>query len=511
MSRHGEQVSLERLRQLLDQGEAVDLDFKKTCDLNERAETVAITKDLAAFSAAGGHIVVGVGEDGTLSALFTYTMAKLFDEATLRAKVAPKYLPETISITTQLHQLDDQPVILVYVAAHPNGFVVITGNGDYRRPDGKQAQDFRVGDVFVRRGSSSVRWNPEEADAVLDRAMAARKEQWRAELRENIIELGLGQQAQDIARGPAASFTWQLDNDAFTATLIELLRAGDDIAITLALNTMARDAGDAVLNGTGADLQTILDRLASTAATAVVVHRPALLAETVAVLLRVYNLAYDPSRFPRQDLKVRAQELWLEIITRVYSVGALAVRRRDWDAVKTLTLQVGSGHDFDWYTNWLRHALTEAARANLLQTQQGGRQIELSLLQLAANHVERVAALRPDVPDGDEAILNSLAQFDVLSILTVIAAARSLEDNSFYTNFARWNWSRSEPALVELLGDPDMRQRLFPLDDQFLADAIREVSRLAHSEGFRFAVFPGWRNEKLNAFLQANPPQEPGA
>jgi hypothetical protein len=55
--------------------------------------------------------------------------------------------------------------------------VVITGNGDYHRPDGKQAQDFRVGDVFVRRGSSSVRWNPEEADVVLDRAMAARKEQ----------------------------------------------------------------------------------------------------------------------------------------------------------------------------------------------------------------------------------------------------------------------------------------------------------------------------------------------
>jgi hypothetical protein len=48
---HGAQVSLERARQLLDQGEGIDLDFKAACDLSHRAELVAIIKDIAAFSA----------------------------------------------------------------------------------------------------------------------------------------------------------------------------------------------------------------------------------------------------------------------------------------------------------------------------------------------------------------------------------------------------------------------------------------------------------------------------
>ena len=57
MSGHGEQVSRERLLQLLDQGEGVDLDFKETCDLGDRKSTVEMAKYVAAFAAAGGHIV----------------------------------------------------------------------------------------------------------------------------------------------------------------------------------------------------------------------------------------------------------------------------------------------------------------------------------------------------------------------------------------------------------------------------------------------------------------------
>ena len=93
--------------------------------------------------------------------------------------------------------------------------------------------------------------------------------------------------------------------------------------------------------------------------------------------------------------------------------------------MKTLTLQRGSGQDFDYYANWLRHALTQAARAGLLQTRQGDRQIELSLLMLAAEHAERLPALRPDVPVGDDSIVSSLTQFDLLAIFTAIINSRS--------------------------------------------------------------------------------------
>jgi hypothetical protein len=337
--------------------------------------------------------------------------------------------------------------------------------------------------------------------------LVARKEQWRIDLRDDLAGIGLGRQAQEIARGPAASFTWQLDSDAFTATLIELLRADDDITLTLAFDAMSRDAGAALTSGGDDALRTILDRLASVAAVAITVGRPTLLEKAVQGLLTIYNLGYLPGGFRRQDPNVLASaDLWLEVITRVYAVGALAVRRRNWAAVKAVTLQKGSGHDFDYYTNWLRHALTEASRAGLLQSHDGQRQIELSLLQLAADHIERLAALRPDVASGDEAILNSLTQFDLLSILTAVADARGVDSGIFYTNFARMNWSRSEPALEALLKDKEMRQQLVPLGDQDLADAVREISRLAQSEGFRFTVFGGWHSQSVQDFLSDNPP-----
>jgi hypothetical protein len=503
---HGEQVSRDRLLQLLDHGEGDDLDFKADCNLSDRQATVAIAKDVGAFSAAGGHLVIGVGEDGTPAGRLTRDAAALFDEATLRSKLAPQYLPATISLTTAVHDVEGAPVVIVYVAAHPNGFVVMQRDGDYTDAAGRQQKAFFAGHVYIRRGSASRPWNHEEADAALDRAMALRREVWRTELRQDLGALGIGEQAQQIARGPAANFTWQLDNEAFIATLVELLRAHDDIAVTLGFDGMLRDAIAAHARASDDTLRTILDRLVSATAVAITTHRPELLDSAVSVLLRVYNQGFDARGLPRSvPNMISPPELWLEVITGVYALGALAVRKRDWPALRTLTLQRGSGQDFNYYSNWLRHSLTQAARANLLQTQEGERRIELSLLSLAAEYVDRLEPLRPDVPVGDEAIVNSLTQFDLLSILTTIAEAGTLDSGNWYTNFARYDWSRSEPALIDLLSDEEIRRVLFPLDDQHLADAIREVSSMAAGEGIRFSVWRGWDDAAVNRFLADHP------
>jgi hypothetical protein len=103
-------VTLDRLRQLLDQREDTDLDFKEKCDLNERIDLLNITKGIAAFAAMGGHLIVGVDEAGSPSPLFDERQAALFDESILRAKISPTYLPESISLTTAVHDLDGAPV-----------------------------------------------------------------------------------------------------------------------------------------------------------------------------------------------------------------------------------------------------------------------------------------------------------------------------------------------------------------------------------------------------------------
>jgi hypothetical protein len=55
----------------------------------------------------------------------------------------------------------------------------LQATGDFTKPNNKPCQEFRAGDAFVRLGSSSVRWDHAEADAALNCAMVACKEQWR--------------------------------------------------------------------------------------------------------------------------------------------------------------------------------------------------------------------------------------------------------------------------------------------------------------------------------------------
>jgi hypothetical protein len=102
---------------------------------------------------------------------------------------------------------------------------------------------------------------------------------------------------------------------------------------------------------------------------------------------------------------------------------------------------------------------------------------------------------------AESRLANSLTQFDLLSILAAIASTGSLDSRSWYTNFARYDWSRSEPALVQLLEDEDVRREIFPRGDDELAAAINEVSRMASGEGFRFAVWDGWRSDVIKQFL----------
>ena len=81
--------------------------------------------------------------------------ALLFDESRLRAKVK-RYLPEPLTIRTARHELDGALLVLVYIGAHPDGFVIVSADGQTDKVV------FRRGDVFVRHGTASERWEPHD-------------------------------------------------------------------------------------------------------------------------------------------------------------------------------------------------------------------------------------------------------------------------------------------------------------------------------------------------------------
>jgi hypothetical protein len=149
-----------------------------------------------------------------------------------------------------------------------------------------------------------------------------------------------------------------------------------------------------------------------------------------------------------------------------------------------------------------------AARANLFDQREGNKEVQLSLLVMARDLVERLEPLVIDFPGNEEAVLNSLCQFDVLAALTAIGVGGSPDTRFYYTNFARFNTWRSEPAIRRLIEDPSVRAELFDGSDDDLALAVRVIDRLATREAFRFNGWDEIRDPIIVEFLAQHPQDE---
>ena len=138
-----------------------------------------------------------------------------------------------------------------------------------------------------------------------------------------------------------------------------------------------------------------------------------------------------------------APRIWLEIIRRVYALGALAVRLKDWPAVRTLTVQLPESIDYGYEVNWLRHAITMASRAqHLVHVDDGQADIgEPSITSSFADLGTRMPVAGGDL-EGDEAAFDALAQFDVLSNIVAIGDAQSVDTPRSFSPISRGSDSR---------------------------------------------------------------------
>src|SRR4051794_19937073 len=104
-------------------GERADLDFKRSCNLNERRDLVELVKDIAAFAVGGGYIVVGADDLGEPTDDVALEHARLFDEATLRAKME-RYV-SGVPLRVQSFDIEGRHYALVCVLPHPDGWAVM--------------------------------------------------------------------------------------------------------------------------------------------------------------------------------------------------------------------------------------------------------------------------------------------------------------------------------------------------------------------------------------------------
>jgi hypothetical protein len=181
----------------------------------------------------------------------------------------------------------------------------------------------------------------------------------------------------------------------------------------------------------------------------------------------------------------------LDIITRVYVLGSLAVRLRQWAIVHDLALRpYPTNGDVYIYSSWIRHGQVDASRADLFPNDKGGMMISAARVLMSEQ-----PAMRPDVPDSavpdpgdlthDDALFNSLCQFDILYCM--IVAAEGLHEGGAYPAASAMNQDRANPAFELVASDPDARAAMFPTsDERKIAEAMTEVFAIAEHESFGF-------------------------
>jgi predicted HTH transcriptional regulator len=184
-------VTAQRVQEIVPRGrESAKLDYKLTLDLSDTAHKVEVAKDLVAMAnTAGGYVVLGVRDDGTMAGLAPQDISRI-DEAVVR-KVVGAY------IGTSLELFVDCPVEwagrqfgIITVLRSPRSPVVFEHDGQYSVPSSKKNHTaFRAGDVFVRHGSSSERWNQNDVQTIYSRIVARERDRWTAEVLPDVRRL----------------------------------------------------------------------------------------------------------------------------------------------------------------------------------------------------------------------------------------------------------------------------------------------------------------------------------
>lgn len=204
-------LSETKVAELISRGyESPKLDYKSEVDYGSATSRLRLVKHvLAMANTAGGYIVVGVTVDGKRDGLDA-SQARLLDEATVRSWVLGfTSVPIALSVHNTVNYEGNVFVIIAILPLYDR-LAVATGDAQYT-DDGKSAFAFRRGDVLVRHGTSSERWNQADADYLIGRARVAQKEAWLKEFASDFRST-LASLLKDL---PNASAETRMDGSAF--------------------------------------------------------------------------------------------------------------------------------------------------------------------------------------------------------------------------------------------------------------------------------------------------------
>lgn len=490
-------VSEEQLISLLRRkAETTDLEYKATWDPSVKADLIELCKDIAAIESepTGGYIVVGATSFGEPSGLFKPMRPADYDEQKLRSKVV-KTLGEPIDFSSALHTWEGSDYLLIGVGPNREGMRIMQKDGEY-----EDKTVWREGDVFIRRGTSSVRWNQHEARGIIERVIATRKEEWREDIFETIRRA-----TPSLDQGGFVNVSTEMPVDSFTLTVTELIRRNDVVGLdVLARRTIghariiAERAAVAAADAPAAavELGQELNRLDVIAALSARYDAPRAFDQALEGYRSIYGAIDDEYMEYPQKFTVGHRV----VLVSMFALGALLVNEKRWAHVAALARVTPIHTHGGYWKSLLRKAEVMAARSENLATVSDEGVSRVGVIANAEPVTQYLGLLLGEGPDIDATTL--LVQFDVFrGIATGGSDSDDGDKLGAYPNFAFYSNTRAEPAFLTVLEDVNARAALFPGSTEALRSLYRRLDEVALREGVRYNGWDGFENAQLTRFV----------
>jgi hypothetical protein len=509
---------LAELRKLA--AEYPELDFKSTVDLSDARSRLNFVLDAVAMlnTAVGGYLIIGLNDDGSPAHDQAPVRPEKFDSADL-AQLVGKYVSVAPVIVSKNHVVEKRDVILIHVFPTTSGLpAFISLRGEYKDAKERLHIVLQEGAIYTRSGTRNVAANDTHWPVLLERyreqVMGDSLKQGDALMRAFMDTLGEGNQS---ASAPLPPLLLRMSDDTFAQSVIQHLQT-ESPSLSSFLNTAIKSAWF-VLGGDLRERRNALNKVAVVAILAMQHDRVEVFEQVMGLLHRMYSRAGNIDSFSanlsrRKDTDLAA--FWLDVLLRLFLVGAAAVRAQRWWAVTSVSQRSVQIGDDEMYPSWLRHGLVYASRAELLS---GGQSAGGVILSMARELGRATPALRPDLglvpPQGewnaggeDDVLLDSIIRFDAAWCCVLAASNLTARVGyAFYPSCAAFRQERSQPMFTTIASRWDVRNELAPdLTDEQFADGIEQVVNTAQSQSFQFETnWTGLRNDPvMGGFVAEN-------
>lgn len=468
----------EKLVELLHLVEEDALDYKSEIDISKGRPRLNFVKDAVAMSnrSGGGYILFGVTDDGRpCQRSGTCQNRREFDGANL-GEIVRSYVDGEFRILTQWHDIDGCEVLLAYIQGHRDGLPAsMTKIGQYDTTDSNGKKEtkyaFHAGQIFLREGPENVTLRHAHWGSLL----RDHDEQIRAESNANIQSVLRRLASESLSRqDQAPPLLMDMAPGVFAKTVVSHLDAGRDIRLRQFLGH-----AEHLLTSDSGQSEAAADRIAIAILQSLYFDRIAEANLGIDHFVRAFDVL-DPSK--------KGTQVRLDILTRIYVIGSLAVRLAQWSFIHDLVLRPAEAREpYTFvYSSWIRAGQVAASLADLFDAKHNG-----MMISLARELMNDIPEFRPDLPalgktpDGqltdDDAALNSLCQFDLLYTLVVDAEGKHQGDA--YPASSAFNQERADPIAVRIVSDEPARRLLFPTTpDTRIAEVLAEVYALAKKE-----------------------------